>query len=59
MKVYLGIDTLRIEDGAVDFLDTDASGSCTVEVTHCVQTDVTETLIKKKVNKILIQKPLN
>ena len=41
---YFGINALRIENGAIDFLNANASGSSTVQVTHRVQTDITETL---------------
>lgn len=41
---FLGVDAFGVEDGAVDLLDADASGSGTVEVPHRVETHVTKTL---------------
>lgn len=46
-ETNLGINALRIENGAIDFLNANASGSSTVQVTHRVQTHITETLRTK------------
>jgi len=44
---YLGVNAVGVENGAVVLLDANAGGACSVEVPHCVETDVTETLQTK------------
>jgi hypothetical protein len=45
--LYLGVNAVGVENGAVVLLDANAGGACSVEVPHCVKTDITETLRTK------------